>query len=63
MSKRRGTQHRRANRRAHSTAEDAGATPEGFVIWTGADGVDTLVYDPELRAAMRHDCPICNGEQ
>jgi hypothetical protein len=46
----------------HSVPDDVGATPEGFVIWTDADGTETLVYDPELREAMRDGCAICNGE-
>jgi len=58
MSKRRGTQHRKQKRRPHHEA----ITPEGFVEYVDPDGVEHLIYDPELRAAMRDNCPICRGE-
>jgi hypothetical protein len=58
MSKRRGTQHRRRPKPTRNTI----ATPEGYVVFTDLDGAEHLVYDPDLRAAMRHNCPICREE-
>ncbi len=59
MSKRRGTQHRRRR----PTRERATlATPAGFVMYVDGEGVESMVYAPELRQALRHECPICNAE-
>jgi hypothetical protein len=37
-----------------------GATPEGYLLVHGSEGFE-LVYDPELRQAMRDACPECQA--
>lgn len=61
MSKRRGTQHRRTKRHQRRGLLD-GPTPEGFVVFTDRDGKDRLLYAPEMRAALREHCDLCDGE-
>jgi hypothetical protein len=31
-------------------------------MYVDGEGVESMVYAPELRQALRHECPICNAE-
>lgn len=39
-----------------------GDVPQGCVVMGDSEG-EWLLYAPDLVAAMRHDCPICRGDE